>query len=97
MQHQPDQAGNRHRDRCCYRRCGWCGAYGRQYLGYGRRCRVKLNTEIVRILKLGEIAERFYQQGVEPVSSTPEDYAASIKNNLEKWGKLIKQKGLKAE
>jgi Ca2+-binding EF-hand superfamily protein len=59
---------------------------------------IKLNTEIVRVLKHGEIAERFYQQGVEPVSSTPEEYAASnVKSEYTRWGEVVKKSGITAD
>lgn len=59
---------------------------------------IKLNTEIVRVLKHGEIAERFYQQGVEPVSSTPEEYAASnVKSEYTRWGEVVKESGITAD
>lgn len=57
----------------------------------------KLNAELVRILRSGEVAAQFAAQGVDPAHSTPAQFAAVIKSDLEKWGKVIAQAGIKSE
>src|SRR5262249_54538211 len=57
----------------------------------------RLNQEIVRIVHQPELKQKFFNSGVEPVGSTPEEFAATIKTELAKWGKVIKDAGIKVE
>src|SRR5471032_1168787 len=45
----------------------------------------RLNSEIVRILKLPAVHERLLALGADPVASTPEAFAAFIKSEHDKW------------
>jgi tripartite-type tricarboxylate transporter receptor subunit TctC len=55
----------------------------------------KLNTELVRALRAPDTARQFSAQGVEPAHSTPEEFLAVIKSDLQKWGKVIREAGIK--
>ena len=57
----------------------------------------KLNAELVRILRTPEIARQFADQGVDAVHSTPEEFVALIRADLQKWGKVIGEAGIKGE
>jgi tripartite-type tricarboxylate transporter receptor subunit TctC len=57
----------------------------------------KLNTEIVRVLRAPEVAQQFASQGVESAPSTPQEFAAVIRSDLQKWGKVIAAEGIKGE
>jgi tripartite-type tricarboxylate transporter receptor subunit TctC len=57
----------------------------------------KLNAEIVRILSAPEVREKLTAQGAEPETSTPEQFAARIKAELEKWAEVIRKSGVKAD
>ncbi len=50
----------------------------------------KLNAEIVKILHMPDVRERFFGLGAEPVGNTPEQFAALIKSEIAKWSKVIK-------
>ncbi len=54
----------------------------------------RLNGELVKALKSPDVQKRFEGVGVEPVSSTPEEFAQYAKAEAERWGKLIKAKGI---
>ena len=48
-----------------------------------------LNTAINTILNVPAVNERFSSQGLEPVGTTPEDFAARIRADRAKWGRII--------
>jgi tripartite-type tricarboxylate transporter receptor subunit TctC len=58
---------------------------------------VRLNAELVKILRTPEAREWFATQGVEPVGDTPEEFAAYIKAEHAKWGAIIRAAGMKGE
>jgi tripartite-type tricarboxylate transporter receptor subunit TctC len=57
----------------------------------------RLNAEIVRILKLPEMHERLLGLGADPVGNTPQAFAAFVKSEHDKWARVIKQAGIRAE
>jgi len=57
----------------------------------------KLNTEIVRILRLPEITKRLATQGVDVVASSPEEFAAFIRQDVAKYAKLVKTAGIRID
>ena len=56
-----------------------------------------LQREMAGTLKQPEVRERFAKLGAEPVGSTPEEFDALIKSEIAKWGKVVKEAGLKAD
>lgn len=57
----------------------------------------KLNAEINAALKLPDVRAKLEAAGVEIQGGTPQDYAAVIHSDLAKWGKVVKEAGIKAE
>jgi tripartite-type tricarboxylate transporter receptor subunit TctC len=57
----------------------------------------RLHSEIVKVLAQQDVKERLASLGFEVVASTPEQFAAFIREQTAKYEKLIKQIGLKAE
>jgi tripartite-type tricarboxylate transporter receptor subunit TctC len=57
----------------------------------------KLNADTVKALQDPEVKKRFAELGVEAVSSTPEQFAAFIRTETEKYAKLIKEANIKVE
>jgi tripartite-type tricarboxylate transporter receptor subunit TctC len=57
----------------------------------------RLNQEIVRVLNQAEIKAKFLNAGVEAAPSSPEQLAATIKSEMAKWGKLIRDAGIQGE
>jgi len=57
----------------------------------------KWHQEIVRILQMPEIRNRQISQGLEPVGSTPEQFSAFIRTEMDKWARVTRQAGIKAE
>lgn len=56
-----------------------------------------LNTEFVRVLKLPEVKERLNKAGFEAAPSSPEEFSAYVKSEYERWGKIVKQAGIKPQ
>jgi tripartite-type tricarboxylate transporter receptor subunit TctC len=57
----------------------------------------KLNAEMVRIIKLPEVQERFLSVGADPSSNTPAQFGAFIQSELKKWEKPVKAAGVKVD
>ena len=57
----------------------------------------RLNAEIVRVMHAPDLQERFAATGTEPRTSTPEEFAEFIRQEMAKWGKVVRQAGLKAD
>ena len=57
----------------------------------------RLNTEVNRVGALPDVRERFFQQGIEAKTGTAEAFAALVKDELVKWGKVIKTANIKVE
>ena len=57
----------------------------------------RLNTEVVTAVNAPETQTRFNGQGLDPATSTMDEFAALIKADIERWAKIIKQAGIRAE
>jgi len=57
----------------------------------------KLSREIARIVQLPDVIRKMASDGSEPVGSTPEQFAAHIKSEVEKWRDLIRKTGIRTE
>jgi tripartite-type tricarboxylate transporter receptor subunit TctC len=57
----------------------------------------KLSAEMVRILRQPDVVTRLAGQGAEPVASTPDEFAAFIRAEIDKWSKLVAAAKMKAE
>lgn len=56
-----------------------------------------LNMEIAQILQAPEMKERLAAMGATPGGGSPEQFAGYIRSETEKWAKVVKSAGLKAE
>ena len=57
----------------------------------------RLNTEINKIIAMPDVRERFKSGGVDPVGGTAEQFTAHIRNEIAKWGKVVKQTGARVD
>ncbi len=57
----------------------------------------RLNQELVRLLNQPEVKERFFNVGVEVVASSPQEFAAAMKSEMARLGKVIKDAGLREQ
>ncbi len=57
----------------------------------------RLNGELVAILKDPDILARFKQLSTEPVGNSPEEFAAFVRAELEKYARIIKAAGIRLD
>ena len=57
----------------------------------------RLHGELVKILGTPDIRTQFAVQGIEPAGGTGEQFATLIREDLAKWGKVIKEGNIKPE
>jgi tripartite-type tricarboxylate transporter receptor subunit TctC len=57
----------------------------------------RLSREIGIILQDPVLRKRFEQDGIEPIGSTPADFAAYLKAEIDRWGVVAKEAGIKID
>jgi tripartite-type tricarboxylate transporter receptor subunit TctC len=57
----------------------------------------QLNQALAQIVKSREMLERLARDSLTPVASSPEDFAREVARDTEKYGKVIRALGLKAD
>ena len=57
----------------------------------------RLNREMIAALRKPDVTERLFGSGVEVTTGTPAELAATMKSEMAKWGKLIKEAGIREE
>ena len=57
----------------------------------------RLNQEVVRATSRAEVKERFLNAGFETFSNSPEQFAATIRSEMTKFGAVIRDAGIKAD
>ena len=57
----------------------------------------RLHAEIVKALALPDVRERFAQAALQPVGNTPQQFAAVIKSEMERWTRVAQELGIRPE
>ena len=57
---------------------------------------MRLNAEANKALQIPAVRARLAELGYDVVGGTPEDYGRLIRAEMEKWGKIIREAGIKA-
>jgi len=57
----------------------------------------KVAADTAKVLAMPELRERLAAIGLEPVGSTPAEFAAIVRNDYEKWGKVIRDANIKLD
>src|SRR5215467_9115341 len=65
--------------------------------GTQREIVARLHVAIVRALRDAEVGKRLAADGAEPVGNSPEEFAAFIKSESEKWARVAHEAGIKPE
>lgn len=55
----------------------------------------RLNQEMAQAVRSNDLKERLFKYGMEAVGSTPDQMAATMKAEMTKWGKMIKEAGIR--
>ena len=56
-----------------------------------------LSEEVRKLVETPDVQTQIYNEGGDPLTSTPAEYAADIDREEKKWGDLVKKLGLKVE
>lgn len=54
----------------------------------------QLNKQIVKVVGMPDVRQQLANQGVDPSSSTPEEAGAFLRNDVARWGRIIKEAGV---
>jgi tripartite-type tricarboxylate transporter receptor subunit TctC len=57
----------------------------------------RLNAEVGRMLADAEVKARFANEGADSIGGSPREFAAYLKADYEKWGKVVKEAGIRPE
>ncbi len=57
----------------------------------------RLNRELVKALRAPEVVARLENEGAEIIGNTPEEAAAIVRADLDKWADVIKRSGIKPD
>ena len=57
----------------------------------------KLSEELARIVRIPEVRASLLAQGSEPAGSTPEEYAKFLRAEIDKWARIAKASGMRAD
>ena len=57
----------------------------------------RLNAELVKILQMPEIRERYAKEGSETSPTTPEEFGAFVRAEVERWGKVVRDANVKVD
>jgi tripartite-type tricarboxylate transporter receptor subunit TctC len=57
----------------------------------------KINRDVVAILESSSMRSLLLEQGAESVPGTPDEFAAFINREIQKWGQIIRTAGIKPE
>jgi tripartite-type tricarboxylate transporter receptor subunit TctC len=57
----------------------------------------RLSVETAKALKHEDVRKRLADIGVDPVGSTPQEFAKKIRADLEKWGRVIRAANIKLD
>ena len=57
----------------------------------------KVNAEVMRIMRLPEVARRMEVEGERFTLNTPEEFAQFIRADTERWSKVVREAGIKAD
>ncbi len=58
---------------------------------------IRVSGEVAEVVKAADVRERFAAAGAEPLGSTPEAFAETIRSETAKWARVVKAAGIKPD
>ncbi len=65
--------------------------------GTPREAIAKVNAELARVLRTPEMRDRLAQQGVDTIIDTPEEFGTYVREEIARWGKVVRDSGAKLD
>jgi tripartite-type tricarboxylate transporter receptor subunit TctC len=56
-----------------------------------------LNAKLASVLRSPEISARFAQLGLDVIASSPDEFSAHLKKELDKWGRVVRERHMRVE
>ena len=56
-----------------------------------------LNDRLRKTMAAPDQVRRFEERGLDVIASSPEEFAAHLQNEHKKWGRVIRERGMKAD
>ena len=56
-----------------------------------------LSERIRKTMTLPDQSARYHERGLDVIASTPDEFAAHLQSELQKWGRVIRERGMRAE
>jgi tripartite-type tricarboxylate transporter receptor subunit TctC len=57
----------------------------------------RLNAEITKALQTADLRKKLSDQGADVAGSTPEQFDKLVRDEIAKWGKVVKESGAKID
>jgi len=58
---------------------------------------IALNEQLKKLLTAPDQARMWQERGLDVIASSPEEFAAHLVAEQTKWGRVIKERGIKSE
>ncbi len=65
--------------------------------GTPREAITRLNAESLKAMTFPDVKERMAATGLTPLGSTPDEFGALVRSEVEKWGKVVKATGMSVD
>jgi tripartite-type tricarboxylate transporter receptor subunit TctC len=56
-----------------------------------------LSDRIRKTMTAADQTQRYHERGLDVIASTPDEFAAHLRSEVQKWGRVIKERGMRAE
>jgi tripartite-type tricarboxylate transporter receptor subunit TctC len=77
-----------------YEMLNWLGMFAPA--GTPRTVTEKLGREAIRVVGLPQVTKQFHAHGAEPSPLATDEFTAFVKSEGEKWSRVVKATGMKA-
>jgi tripartite-type tricarboxylate transporter receptor subunit TctC len=78
-----------------YEMSGWNGIFAVK--GTPPQIVERLHSEVAKILRAPEVRRELAALGAEPVGNTPDEFGAFLKADMARWGKIIRERGIRPD